>query len=244
MTGLVRSGSSDDDIDSLRSTLTGLEAALGARVADIQRAKSDLDVFRIRYRRDVGLLHDELDDLERAIAEAELGEINKRLDAESDGPSAAAPAAPESAARFTSDAIRTLFREVAKTIHPDLAQDEIARNRRHALMVEANRAYALGDEERLRSILDAWERSPEAVRSSDPDAARQRLVRRIAQLEDELVLCAGEWAALTDSPLWKLKAMVDAAAASGKDLVADMVRRLKRDIMAARNRLDAMQWNP
>ena len=38
--------------------------------------------------------------------------------------------------------------------------------------------------------------------------------------------------------------MVDEAAAGGKDLVEDMVRRLTRDIMAARNRLDAMLWNP
>jgi len=244
VTGLVRSGTSEDDVESLQSRAAGLEAALGERVAEIARAKSDLDAFRIRYRRDVGQLHDELDELERAIAEAELGEINRRLETEREGPSAAAHPPPESAARFTSDAIRTLFREVAKTIHPDLAQDEVARNRRHTLMVEANRAYALGDEERLRRILDAWERSPEAVPGSDPDAARQRLVRRIAQFEEELALCAGELADLKDSPLWKLKAMVDEAAARGKDLVADMVRRLKRDVMAARNRLDAMQWNP
>ena len=51
-------------------------------------------------------------------------------------------------------------------------------------------------------------------------------------------------AELEESPLWKLKVMVDEAAARGKDLVADTVRRLKRDVMAARNRLDAMLWNP
>ena len=35
--------------------------------------------------------------------------------------------------------------------------------------------------------------------------------------------------------------MVDEAAATGKDLVRDMVARLKRDIMVATNRLDAMR---
>jgi hypothetical protein len=49
---------------------------------------------------------------------------------------------------------------------------------------------------------------------------------------------------MKESPLWKLKAMVDEASARGKDLVEDMVRRLKRDVTAARNRLDAMRWNP
>ena len=38
--------------------------------------------------------------------------------------------------------------------------------------------------------------------------------------------------------------MVDEASARGKDLVSDMVKRLKRDIMAAQNRLDAMRSHP
>ena len=242
---LVRSQPDGDDIDRLRARLTELEAALTERVAEITRARADLAAFRIRYRKEVGRLHEELDDLERAIAEAELGEIGKRLEGE---PDAAEPQSASSrsgaAPRFTSDAVRRLFRDVARTVHPDLARDEQARDRRHALMVEANRAYALGDEERLRTILDAWASSPEAVLGSDLDATRERLLRRVAQIEEQLVVYAADLDALRHSPLWQLKAMVDAAAARGKDLVADMIRRLERDIMAATNRLDAMQWNP
>ncbi len=231
------------DAVALHARVVELESALAARIADLAQARSDLDAFRIRYRQDVGRLHDELDELERAIAEAELGEMARRLEAEAPGAGDEARAAgpqSEAAPRFTSDAIRKLFRDVAKTIHPDLARDDHTRDRRHALMIEANHAYALGDEERLRWILDAWEKSPEAISGSDPDAARERLVRRIAQLDEQLIACARELADLEDTPLWKLKTMVDEAAARGKDLVADMVRRLKRDIMSARNRLDAM----
>jgi hypothetical protein len=137
-----------------------------------------------------------------------------------------------------------LFRDVAKAIHPDLAGDESARDRRHTLMVEANRAYALGDEERLRLILEAWERSPDAVPGSNPEAVRLRLVRRIAQIEEELELLASDLAALNDSPLGRLKALVDEAAANNKDLVRDMVARLKRDILVATNRLDALRPPP
>ena len=36
--------------------------------------KSGLDAFKIRYRQEVGLLHEELDELEHAIDEAERGE--------------------------------------------------------------------------------------------------------------------------------------------------------------------------
>ena len=234
-----------DDIDSLRARLRALDAERGRRADALTREKSDLEAFRIRYRQDVGVLHEELDDLEHAIAEAELGELAKRVE-QHDGEPAVAPPGPqpETAPRYTSDAVRRLFRDVAQIVHPDLARDEATRDRRHALMAEANRAYALGDEERLRWVLEAWERSPESVQGADADAVRLRLARRIEQIEEELTEYASELAALQASALWQLKTMVDDAAARGKDLVADTVRRLKRDIMAARNRLDAMRWHP
>jgi hypothetical protein len=240
---LVPAGQSHDQVmDRLRARLAELEATLGERAGEIDRLKTELVAFKVRYRQEVGLLHDELDALEEAIAAAEAGHIDEILEAGGERPTEApGRAQPEPQARFTSDAVRRLFRDVAKAIHPDLAHDEFARDRRHALMIEANRAYALGDEEGLRRVLHAWERSPEAVPASDPDAARLRLERRLAQLEEQLQLCADDLESLKDTPLWKLKAMVDDAAARGKDLVRDMVRRLKRDIVAARNRLDAMQ---
>jgi hypothetical protein len=68
-----------------------------------------------------------------------------------------------------------------------------------------------------------------------------RLVRRIAQIEEQQEMLARDLAALKDSPLGKLKSMVDEAAATGKDLVRDMIGRLKRDILVATNRLDAMR---
>ncbi|HZL92994.1 MAG TPA: hypothetical protein VFB99_05095 [Vicinamibacterales bacterium] len=69
---------------------------------------------------------------------------------------------------------------------------------------------------------------------------RERLIRRIAQIEAELSAHEADFAAMQDTPLWKLKAMVDDEAAKGKDLIKDMVRRLKRDILVATNRLDAL----
>jgi hypothetical protein len=234
-----------NDLETLSERLLELESRLGERVGALTRAKSDLAAFGIRYRAEVGLLHEELDELERAIAKAELGEISKLLD---DGghdtrPSSAKPTA-EPQPRFTSDAIRRLFRDVAKTIHPDLAHDAAARDRRHALMVEANRAYAIGDGDRLRSILETWRKSPEAVQGSDADAMRLRLTRRLEQVEEQLVSVDEELGEIQRSALWQLKQMVDDAATGGKDLIEDMVRRLKRDITAARKRLDAMLWQP
>ncbi len=243
MTTLVRSNRpTDDDRDKLRARVLELEASLDQRRAEFSRVKADLDAFEIDYRKRVGTLHEKLDQLEMAIAEAELGEISKRLPSGAGESRDTGAAAQHSAPpRLTSDAVRALFRDVAKAIHPDLAGDESTRDRRHALMVEANRAYASGDEEQLRFILQAWERSPEAVPGNDPEAIQLRLVRRLAQVEEDLASLVRDLAALNDSPLGRLKGMVDAAATNGKDLVRDMIGRLKRDILVATNRLDAMR---
>lgn len=236
---LVPSGRHQEhNIDALRQQAADLERLLAQRSDEVRRIKADLDAFRISYRQQVGLLHEELDRLELELAEAELGILKERL-----GDTAETPAAErvDATPRFTTDAVRKLFRDVAKAIHPDLARDADARDRRHSLMIEANRAYALGDAEQLRAILQSWERSPEAVQGTDREAMQLRLARRIAQIEQQLEAFAADLAALQDSSLWKLKAMVDDEASKGKDLIADMVRRLKRDILVAGNRLDALR---
>ena len=242
MSALVPSGPHPENgLEDLHARLTALEGQLGERRDEAARTRADLDAFRIRYRHEVGLLHEELDRLELALAEAELGILTERL-GETPDSQPASPTADriESVPRFTTDAIRKLFRDVAKAIHPDRAQDAVTRDRRHSLMVEANRAYAAGDEEQLRAILQAWERSPEAVQGTDQEAIRLRLVRRIEQIDEQLDALAGELTTMQESALGKLKAMVDDEAAKGKDLIKDMVRRLKRDIVVATNRLDAL----
>jgi hypothetical protein len=246
VTTLVRADRSGDDLETLRARVAEREAVLDARAAEADRINRELDMFAARYRTEVGTLHDELDRLELDIAEAELGELSKLVAEGRDTPPGAGPVQPppESTARFTSDAVRRLFRDVARAIHPDLARDDRTRDRRHALMVEANRAYALRDEEQLRRILDAWARSPDVVEGSDDAAIRERLERRLAQIEERLALYDSDLAAVQASPVYELKARVDEAAARGHDLVADLVRRLKRDIMAATNRREAMRSTP
>jgi hypothetical protein len=240
VSSLVPSGPPADDTDVLHCRVLELEALLREAAAEIDRVRSELGAFKIHYERQVGWLHEELDELERAIAEAEWDELSKRDDI----PPAREPRVGvrrEPQPRYTSDAVRKLFRDVAKAIHPDLAADAVTRDRRHALMIEANRAYALGDEERLRRILHSWRRGPEAVQDGDPEAARMRLVRRIEQLDEQLAALNRDLDALKDAPTWKLKRMVDEASAEGKDLIREMVGRLKVDVMIARNRLEAMQ---
>lgn len=243
---LVRARPANDlDLRDLRARVSEQRAILEARLAHLTQLQSEMEVFKVRYRHEVGFRHDELDALEREIAGLELDELTRQLGTEPAAPPSPSPSAAgrlESEPRFTTDAVRALFRDVAKAIHPDLAESEQARQRRHALMIEANRAYALGDERRLRAILLAWESSTAPMPAQDADAMRLQLLRQVARIQDQLAACDADLEALEDSPLWKLKVMSDEAAARGRDLVGEMVRGLKRDIMVARNRRDAIRF--
>ena len=66
-------------IEDLRARVTELDAALGERSAEVARAGAGPRRVPDRYRHEVGLLHEELDRLELALAEAELGILNERL---------------------------------------------------------------------------------------------------------------------------------------------------------------------
>jgi len=236
----------------LRARVAERETGLAERAAEADRLNADLTSFAALYRHHVGTLHEQLDQLQLDIAEAELGILSSghpdepgRGDETGRGRREPPPSAPnDPAARFTSDSVRKLFRDVARASHPDLARDEEARTRRHALMAAANQAYALGDADQLRRILERWERSPDDVQGMDDAAIRLRFERRLAQIDELMEMYARDRAALEATPLYQLKVQVEAAAARGRDLMADMVARLKRDIMAATNRLDAIRFTP
>ena len=107
-------------------------AVLDARLARLTQLESELDTFKIRYRHEVGRRHEELDELEYATTELELAELARQLGEEpTDWPTRPTAERDEPAPRFTSDAVRKLFRDVAKAVHPDLADNEHARQHRH-----------------------------------------------------------------------------------------------------------------
>src|SRR5262249_52872827 len=140
--------------------------------------------------------------------------------------------------------LKKIFRNLARTIHPDLAVDEPARWRRHSLMAEANRAYAERDEDRLRLILHAWERSPESVLGDDPGADEERIRRRIAAIEDRLLDIDRELEDLRTSAIGQLKRKIDDARAKGWDLLAEMIREVKREVGRAKAKLASLKPSP
>lgn len=238
--------------DPSREQLAALEAQVAGREQALDALKIELQGLQTRYLAEVGDLYARLHALEAAIADEEIRQGLRSPptddDESDDGGARNGSPGPDAA---TCDAcinrsvpsvdLKRMFRDVAKAIHPDRARDDAARYRRHSLMAEANRAYAERDEDRLRLILHAWQRSPDAVVGDEPEAQALRVRRRMAELDDRLVHIEAEFADLRGSAIGRLKRRIDDTRAQGWDLFAEMIREVNREIRRASARLATLQ---
>jgi hypothetical protein len=133
--------------------------------------------------------------------------------------------------------LKALYREVAKTIHPDLAGPGLADTLRHELMAKANRAYAEDDRCTLQEILRNWRRLPDQGKG---DGAIAGVIRQMARERQEIRAVSAKVAELKGSYVWRFKKRVAANLAMGVDLLADMVADTDLEIDRALRRLAAL----
>lgn len=210
--------------------------------------------LQTQYLDAVGGFYRELVELENAIVDAEVrAGLRRPADPEeqpeagdSDADAAEAGGAGCSTRGAPSNDLKAMFRNLAKSIHPDLALrlDEPERWRRHSLMAEANRAYAERDEDRLRLLLHAWERAPELMPDDAAEADEVRVHRRIVQTEQRLLEIEAELGDLRASAIGQLQRKIDDARAQGWDLLAEMILEVKREVRRASARLASLQRPP
>jgi len=120
------------------------------------------------------------------------------------------------------DEIKTLYREIAKKIHPDLTTDEEERKRRDKLMADVNAAYQIGDEKRMHQILDEWQYSPENIEGEDTGAQLIRAIRKISQVQIRIKILQEEILILKSTELYQLKVKVEKSQQEGIDLLKQM----------------------
>jgi hypothetical protein len=244
--------------DTARARLAALELEVAQRESEIGAIKRELQALQSQYLEKIGSLYARLYEIEDAIAAAEItmglrppppseddaGEAQEAAGADPDTLGIEAGCSQRSG---PSADLKRIFRQLAKSIHPDLARDGAARYRRHSLMAEANRAYAERDEDRLRLILSRWElgeihddHDVEAGPADDPEAERQRVTRRIAALEERRLLIEAEMADLRTSAIWRLNLKIEEARLQGWDLFAEMIREVQRETQRATQRLASL----
>ena len=111
-------------------------------------------------------------DVEVAAARGDKAGLDKALQALKEllGDYSCAPTAPPDSdaggdwqEEPADDELKSMFRDAAKQVHPDLADDEQDRELRTKLMADLNEAYAKGDKDAIRNIVDQYNASEDAV---------------------------------------------------------------------------------
>jgi len=230
--------------------LSNLQTLLAQRELDLTTLQAELHAFERHYFRAVGVRYAELDEVEAQIADllsrsspqnskmrTQAADARARADESAHESKAIQETAGHEEKFKPSDALKKLYRDFAKSIHPDLATDDDDRARRQRFMAEANQAYEEGNEIHLREILREWESSPDAIKGDGVAAELIRVIRRIAQVQERLRTIEATIDDLQSSDLYQLKCEVESAEAEERDLLAEMAARLDRQIADARKRL-------
>lgn len=219
-----------------REELFELESGLAERESELANLQSALRVFEGRYLSAVGERYDELAGIEKEIAKLQGLEFD-----DEEPVSLADDEVGCGQNRFHSDKLKKLYREVARKFHPDLSSCPQERQHRHQLMIEINRAYETGAEDRLQELLEAGE-GLESFEIGGPMSAEMiLLVRRIAEAKQRLAGIESEVEEITTSEIYKLKLRVENAEAMGIDLFADLIAQVDRQVKKARNRLEHLR---
>jgi hypothetical protein len=216
----------------LRDQLTDLEV-------EHATLRAELIAFEADYLRVLGIPLAELHELEARI----LALVAVRSGTPDD--ERAAEAARERARETTTairsiptpagppptDDLKTLFRDAAKRMHPDLVPDD-ARTHAEAFMKRLNQAYGAGEADAIRNLIRQWEASP--FGAADAESAERTLQVAVAEAQRRLDEARG-------SELAQLMERSLRAAVEGRDLLAEMKVEIEAALVAARARLAALE---
>jgi DNA-dependent RNA polymerase auxiliary subunit epsilon len=233
-----------------RERLAAVRAALAEREADIAQFRAQLKAFEGRYLQRVGVLYAELDEIAARITEREVdlydSDSARRRAREArqraqETHEAAFGADQEPVEFDPSPSLKTLFREVARRIHPDFASDEAEQKHFTLLMTRANHAYSCGDAETLQRLLDDHLDVNAAVADEGDGVTLLRLARQIQHAVRDIAALDREHQTLLQSEIGQLYTDAEAAAHEDRDLLAELAASVRERIADAQYRLEFVE---
>jgi hypothetical protein len=240
---------SPDDVALLdkREQLAAVRTRLAERESELAQLRAQLKTFEGRYLRQVGILYAELDDIEARIAEREV-DLYDSDTARSRAEEARRQAQETHEAAFGDareaeefdppPSLKTLFREVAKRIHPDFARDDAEQKHFTLLMARANQAYSRGDTETLERMLDDHREISGSIAGEGAAAELLRITRQIQHAERDITNLDAEQHTLLSSEIAQLYVDTEAAAREHRDLLTELAANLREQIADAKHRLE------
>jgi hypothetical protein len=237
----------DVDLIDKREQLASVRSRLAEREAELAQFRTQLKAFEGRYFRQVGVLYAELDDLEARIAEREV-DLYDSESARSRAEDARQRAHESHDAAFADaqepeefnppPSLKSLFREIAKRIHPDFARDEAEQKHFTLLMARANQAYRRGDTETLQRLLDDHRDINSLIAGEGAAAEILRIKRQMQHAERDIAALDSEHQILLASEIGQLYLDAEAAAVEHRDLLTELASSLRQQITDARRRFE------
>jgi hypothetical protein len=237
-----------------RQQLVAVRGSLAERETQLAQTRSQLLAFETRYLHRVGILYAELDEIAARITEREVDlydsdsarrraqEARERAQQTHDAAFGADPAPEEF---DPPPSLKTLFREVAKRIHPDFASDEVEQKHLTLLMMRANQAYSNGDAETLQRLLDDQleiDAATSGAGASESDiAALQRVLRQIQHAKRDIAALIREQEKLLGSEVGQIYVDAEAALREDRDLLDELAASLQERIAEAQYRLEFVE---
>ncbi|MYN63669.1 MAG: molecular chaperone DnaJ [Acidobacteria bacterium] len=240
------------ELERKRNELAALEADLVEQELRLSTLQAELAAFKTEYLRVVGVRFAELDDLKARIAEtlaakaptndaAQAAATEARATAEFSAAEAQGQGAQEPAPPFDPPGeVKTLYRTIARRVHPDLAATDDERERRHDWMAKANDAYQQQDSEALAALLSDWETSPESVSGTGTASDLVRVIRQLDQVRRRLDSIAWTIRELQAGDLYALQQKRRIRAEAGGNLLEEMAVSVDDQIATARQELAAL----
>ncbi len=221
-----------------RGLLIGLQRQLRQVELEYARDVEELRRFELRYRPAVG---DRYDELERLRARAGRGwDALARARGSGEGPESAERDAADAPAARPGEGARRIFLELARRIHPDLAEDESERRRRHEVMAEATLAYRDGDDRRLQWLLEHWLAESNPIVGFGLESVWSRTNRQIAWTRYRVREMRYALGQLHAAPIARIMQEHEQARLSGRNLIREMRRRLQAELERACEDLDRL----
>lgn len=130
--------------------------------------------------------------------------------------------------------LKSLFRDLARRFHPDLARTEAERQQRESIMKRVNSAFHDRNVEEMERISADTAFEDTAFESKPIGEKLVWAIREVSRLDEVIASLVAEREALMASDLAQLCQRQE----SGEDVIGRLVRETQRDIDQARERLE------
>lgn len=239
---------SDPKADSLRAEVAAKQWRAAELEADLMESRESLAAFQREFEARLGPYLQRAAQLQEQIKAARKAAFRKLWEASRFAPrfvdveeqfqkawqqtdTGAPPPPPPPTTPDTEAQIKTLYRELAKRYHPDLAATEDERQWRTPRMAAVNAAYAARDVVLLQKLAAAKDEAEAPEPQIDSREALIIHLRHESQRLDELIeRLEKEFDELTSSPALEMQLEASMAKRTGRDLIGEAVAELQREL--------------